>query len=222
MIRVLLTVVLVTASYAFAFRPSIAGTSLFWWGVALPYVPLVGLALYQMWDEGTLVDKLAPRWGDLSIGMLTAALLLLSSWAARSMLAPAASDQQAWIFTIYLQLGDPDVLQHSALLTTVLIAVAVAEEIVWRGMVLTDLNARLGERRGWIVTAALYGACALPTLYTLRDPSAGPNPLLFTAALGCGLVWTFTAGRVRRLMPVIFSHVVFTYLSAVQFRLPGL
>jgi membrane protease YdiL (CAAX protease family) len=220
--RVLLTVVLVTASYAFALRPSIAGTSLFWWGIALPYVPLVALALYKMWDDGTLVEKLFPRWGDLSIGMLTAALLLLCSWAARSILAPAGSDRQAWVFHIYLQLGDPDVLQRSVLLTSLLVAIAAAEEIVWRGMVLTDLNQRLGERTGWIATAALYGLCALPTLYTLRDTSAGLNPLLVTAALGCGLVWTFTAARARRLMPVIFSHAFFTYLSAVQFRLPGL
>jgi membrane protease YdiL (CAAX protease family) len=222
MSRVLLTVVLITASYAFAFRPSIAGSSLFWWSVALPYVPLVALALYKMWDDGTMVEKLMPRWGDLSIGMLTASLLLLCSWAARSMLAPAGSDRQAWIFHIYLQLGDPDVLQHSVLLSAVLIAITAAEEIVWRGMVLGDLNERLGERLGWIATAALYGLCALPTLYTLRDDSAGLNPLLVTAALGCGLVWTFTAARVRRLMPVIFSHAFFTYLSAVQFRLPGL
>jgi uncharacterized protein len=221
-LRVLITVVLVTASYAFAFRPSIAGSDSFWWGIALPYLVLAGLALHQMWDDGTLIDKLSPRWGDLSIGMLTATLLLLCSWAARSILAPASSQRQAWVFTIYLQLGDPDVLQHSVLLTLVLIGIAAAEEIVWRGMVLSELSARLGERRGWIATAVLYGLCALPTLYTLRLPEAGPNPLLITAALGCGLIWTFTAARVGRLMPVIFSHAFFTYLSAVQFRLPGL
>jgi uncharacterized protein len=222
MIRVLLTVALVTAGYAFSFRPEIAGTSLFWWGVGLPYLPLLALALHQMWDEGTLLDKLSPRWGDLSIGMVTAFLLLFCSWAARSVLAPSGNPRQAWVVHLYLQIGDPDVLQHSAFLTTLLITIAAAEEIVWRGMVLGELTARFGERTGWIATALLYGLCALPTLYTLRDPTAGYNPLLVTAALGCGLIWTFTAARVGRLMPVIFSHVVFTYLSAVQFRLPGL
>lgn len=222
MIRVVITVLLVTASYAFAFRPAIAGSAMFWWGLALPYAILLGLALHKLWDEGTLVDRLMPRWGDLSIGMMTAFFLLLCSWAARSVLAPAGSARQSWVFHIYLQLGDPDVLQHSALLTLVLLFVVIAEEIVWRGMVLDELNDRLGERLGWMATAGLYGACALPTLYTLRDPVAGLNPLMVTAALGCGIVWTFTAGRRRSIPPVMFSHGVFAYLSAVQFRLPGL
>jgi membrane protease YdiL (CAAX protease family) len=220
--RVLLCAVLVTASYAFAFRPELAGSGLFFWSIAIAYLPLVALALHQMWDDGTLAEKLSPRWGDLSIGLLTAAVLLLCSFAARSVLAPAGSPRQGWLFRIYLQIGDADLLQHSVLLTSGLVAITVAVEVVWRGMVLTELNHRLGERRGWIATALLYGLCALPTLYTLRDPEAGLNPLLVTAAVGCGLVWTFTAARARRLMPVIFSHAFFTYLSSVQFRLPGL
>ncbi len=222
MIRVLATVVLVTLGYVISFRPSIAGQPLFWWGIGVPYAVLLVLALHQMWDEGTLLDLLTPRWGDLSIGALTAALLLVCSWAARGILAPDLSPRQAWVFRIYLQLGDPDVIQHSILLTTVLVLIAISEEIVWRGMVLGELASRLGERRGWIATSLLYGACALPTLYTMRDPVAGPNPLLVTAAFGCGLVWTFTAGRARRIPPVAFSHVFFTYLTVVQFRPPGL
>jgi uncharacterized protein len=57
-------------------------------------------------------------------------------------------------------------------------------------------------------------------VYSLRDPVAGPNPLLVMAAFGCGLVWTFLAGRFERLLPSIVAHLVFTYFSAVQFRWP--
>jgi hypothetical protein len=222
MIQVIVTVVLVTAGYAFSFRPAVAGESAFWLGIGLPYAVLLGLALYKLWDDGTLLEKLTPRWGDLSIGMLTASLLLVCSWAARGLLAPHGTPRVAWIYRIYWQLGDPDVIQHSALLTGLLVAIAVTEEIVWRGMVLTELTARLGERAGWIATATLYGVCAAPTLYGLRDGVAGPNPLLMTAAFGCGLVWTFTAARAKRIPPVAFSHVFFTYLSVVQFRIPGM
>jgi membrane protease YdiL (CAAX protease family) len=219
--RVILTVVLVTAAYAFSFRPTLAGDPLFWWGMGLPYAVLTAVALYKMWDDGTLLDYLVPKWGDLSIGLATAAVLLLCSFAARSVLSPDMTARQAWLFRIYIQLGDPDVIQRSIFMSAVVIAIAVSEEIVWRGMVLSDLSERLGDRRGWIATALLYGACSLPTLYTLRDPIAGPNPLLVTAAFGCGLVWTFTAARTGRIAPVAFSHAFFTYLSAVQFRLPG-
>lgn len=219
--RVILTVVLLTAAYAFAFQPEHAGDARFWWGIGLPYAVLAAVALYKMWDDGTLLDYLVPKWGDLSIGLVTAALLLLCSFAARSILSPDMTARQAWLFRIYIQLGDPDVIQRSLFMSSLVIAIAVAEEIVWRGMVLEELTAKLGDRRGWIAAALLYGACALPTLYTLRDPVAGLNPLLVTAALGCGLVWTFTAARTGRIAPVAFSHAFFTYLSAVQFRLPG-
>jgi membrane protease YdiL (CAAX protease family) len=56
----------------------------------------------------------------------------------------------------------------------------------------------------------------------LRDPVAGPNPLLVIGALGCGIVWTYTALLTKRLPPVIFSHIAFTYFSAAQFRIPGM
>jgi hypothetical protein len=93
----------------------------------------------------------------------------------------------------------------------------VAEELVWRGFVLEELTERFGTRRGWLVAALLYALAALPTVYLQRDPVAGPNPLLVMAAFGCGIVWTFMAGRFGRLLPGVFAHLVFTYFSAVQF-----
>lgn len=219
--RVIATFLLSMLAHGFAFRPELAGSPLFWWTFGLTYAVLVAIALHKMWDDGTLVDLLAPRWGDLSIGMVTASLLLVCSWAARGLLSPEMTPRQAWLVDIYVQIGDPDIVQKSALLSVVVILIAISEEIVWRGMVLHEMNDRLGQRRGWIVTALLYGATALPTLYTLRHPIAGFNPLLVTAAFGCGLVWTFTAARTGRVPPVAFSHAFFTYLSVVQFRLPG-
>jgi hypothetical protein len=51
---------------------------------------------------------------------------------------------------------------------------------------------------------------------------AGKNPLLFVAALGCGIFWSFLASVTNRLPPVIISHVAITYFSVTQFRAPGL
>jgi membrane protease YdiL (CAAX protease family) len=121
---------------------------------------------------------------------------------------------------IYAQAGDPDVVQRSFVYTSVLFAIVIFEELVWRSMVLDELSQRFGPRRGWPLAALLYGVASLPTVYTLRDASAGLNPLLVTAALGCGLVWTFLASLKRRLVPVIIAHGVFTYFSLVQFRWP--
>jgi membrane protease YdiL (CAAX protease family) len=178
--------------------------------------------LRVLWRNGTLIARFTPRWGDLSIGALTASVLLVASWVARGALAPGGTVRQAWLYRVYLQLGDPETLQHSILLTGCLLLTAAAEEVVWRGMVLDALTERFGSRRGWIFAALAYALSLSPTLVSLKDPVAGLNPLLVTAALGCGIIWGFLAARLGRLAPGVFSHMAFSYFSAVQFRWPGI
>ena len=216
----LITVALITAAMAFAFRIDVAGSPWFWVALAVPYLALAALAVKKLWDEGALVDVLSPRWGDFSLGFATAAILLAASWGARAVLAPAGSTRLAWLFRVYAQIGDTDSLQRSVLYTGVLFVIVVCEELVWRSMVLDELTLRFGTRRAWPLAALCYGATALPTLLTLRDPLAGYNPLLVTAALGCGIVWSFLASVKGRLLPVVIAHGVFTYFSLVQFRWP--
>lgn len=216
----LLTVASITAAMAFAFRIDLAGSPWFWVALGVPYVALAALAVKKLWDEGALVDVLSPRRGDVSLGCLTAAILLAASWGARAALAPAGSTRLAWLFRIYAQIGDTDMLQRSVLYTGALFVIVVSEELVWRSMVLDELTLRFGTRRAWPLAALCYGVTALPTLFTLRDPLAGLNPLLVTAALGCGIVWSFLASVKGRLLPVLIAHGVFTYFSLVQFRWP--
>jgi membrane protease YdiL (CAAX protease family) len=217
----LLTLTVTTAAMAFAFRSDAAGTLTFWLGIGLPYFSLALLALHKLWDEGALVDVLAPRWGDVSVGFLTGFGLVLASWGARAVLAPAGSTRLSWLLRIYAQVGDTDAVQRSAVYTSALLGIVICEELVWRSMVLDELTRRFGTRRAWPLAALGYGVTALPTLYTLRDPVAGYNPLLVTAALGCGIVWSFLASIKGRLVPVVLAHAVFTYFSLVQFRWPG-
>jgi len=217
--EVWLVVVVVTATYAAAFRPEAAGTGGFLWIFAVPHLLLAAFALRQLAKDGTLPARLAPRWGDLSLGVLVAGLLLVCSWGARAVLVPSGTPRTLWLLMLYAQLGDPDALQRSAILTLTLLVVTLAEEIIWRGLVLDRLNDRLGTRLGWVAAAGLYGLASVPTLYTLRVPAVGPNPLLVFAALGCGLVWTFLTARTGRLLPTAISHAAFSYFSAVQFRL---
>ena len=219
--RIIATLVLTFAGMAYSFSEARAGSWLFWLGVSLPYVFLVALALHKMWDEGTLLELLTPRWGDLSIGATSMIVLLFASWAARRVLTPTGSAHQAWLLRIYLQLGNPDHLQRSTGYTLLIFAICVAEEIVWRGMVLGELTQRFGRRAALPLSALAYGFAVLPTLWLLRDPIAGYNPLFITAAIGCGLVWSFLASLVGRLTPVMISHMAFTYFTIVQFR-PGL
>ncbi|HWA76716.1 MAG TPA: CPBP family intramembrane glutamic endopeptidase [Polyangiaceae bacterium] len=219
--RVALVFVVISLVNGLSFRDALAGSPWFFGIILVAYLALSLLSLHHFWDEGTLLDRLAPRWGDLSIGMLCATVLLFASWFGRSALAPNGTPRQAWLYRLYIQLGDPELIQHSVWLTAALLVIAITEELVWRGLVLEQLTARLGSRRGWIAAALLYTLSLVPTAFALRDPIAGLNPLLPTAALGAGLVWSFLAARLGRLPPVAISHMVFSYLTAVQFRWPG-
>lgn len=218
--RVALVFVVVLATYAAAFRLELAGRPAFFLVFGLPHVLLAALAIQGFSRDGTLSERLLPKWGDLSRGALPGIGLLVASWAVRSVLVPTGTPRQAWLLHLYLVLGDPELLQQSVLLTAALVVIVLAEELVWRGLVLDELSAVYGNRRAWVIAAVLYALAALPTVYSLRDPLAGPNPLLVIAALGSGLVWTFLAGRTGRLWPSAVSHLVFTYFSAVQFRWP--
>jgi membrane protease YdiL (CAAX protease family) len=218
--RVLVAFVVVFATYAAAFRPELGGRPAFFWAFGIPHVLLAAFALRTFAQKGTLATRLTPRGGDITWGALPGVALLAASWAARSVLVPTGTPRQAWLLRVFLVLGDPETLQHSVFLTSALVVIVIAEELIWRGLVLDELNARFGPRTGWVIAAALYAFAAVPTVYSLRDPFAGPNPLLVIAAFGCGLVWTFLAGRFERLLPSIVSHLVFTYFSAVQFRWP--
>ena len=137
-------VLIVAAVNAIAFRLEFAGSWKFWALLGLPYAALAAWALWSLWDSGTLLDVLKPRWGDFSMGFLTAALLLGATWTARSLIVPAGSERHLWFLRIYAQVGDADAVQRSLALTVVLLGIALAEELTWRGFVLPAAETRFG------------------------------------------------------------------------------
>jgi membrane protease YdiL (CAAX protease family) len=219
LVSVAVVFLLVAAGYVWAFQPEVAGTPEFLLRFAAPHAALMVFAILELAREGVLFERLKPHWGDLSMGAVAALLLLMASWAARATIAPPGTERQTWLLLLYIQLGDPEQIQRSIALSALLLGIAVAEEIIWRGLVAHRLNERFGARRGWLLAVVLYSLASLPTAFTLRTP-AGLNPLLVLATLGCGIVWTFLAVRVGRLVPGMFSHMAFTYFSALQFRIP--
>ena len=219
--RVVLGVLLCTAlGTAIAFRPEFGGTWKFWATLFGVYGALAAYAIYRMWDEGIVRDVFRLKGGDFAIGALSALALLVGAELVKPLVAPPGTEEYAWLAYVYLIVGDPMALQKSLVLTAALLTIAAAEEVVWRALVLDQLMQWLGDRRAWPLSAALYSLSLLPTAFLLEGP-AGPNPLLPLAALGCGFVWGFMANVFRRLPPLIVSHMVFTYFTATQFRLPG-
>ena len=162
-------------------------------------------------DEGGAgAGWLNVRSGDFTRGFAAAGLLFGGAYALMRFVAPQGSDRESWIARFYLQIGDPTPLRkHVVMVVFVIVVMAAAEELVWRGLVISLLEEHVGSSRAWVWAAAL------------RDPIAGLNPLLPIAALASGLVWGFMAWRFERLLPGIFSHILFAWTVLMMFRLWG-
>lgn len=212
-------VLVVAVASHMAFAPSRAGTpGVFLW-MGVPTVALATAGCVRAWRDGVLFDWFRLRAGDFTRGFVGAALLFGGSFAfSKTLKLP----QLLWLARLYDQLGDAAVLRkHVAPFVAAMVIIAVAEEIVWRGLVVSLLEEKVGSRRAWMVSAVLYALAHTPTIWALSDVNAGPNPLLVIAALGAGLVWGFMARRFERLVPGMISHVLFDWTVMMMFRLWG-
>ncbi|GAC1556692.1 MAG: hypothetical protein NVS3B10_17030 [Polyangiales bacterium] len=219
----------------FAFQLARAGQPSFLLWLGLPTVVIAILGAVRAHSHGDLhrrstVDErggggagwLNVRSGDFTRGFAATALLFGAAYAFTKVVAPVGSDRESWLARLYLQLGDPTTLRKNvAFIVVAIIVMAAAEELVWRGLVTSLLEERVGSRRAWVWAAVLYALAHLPTMWALRDPIAGLNPILPAAALFAGLVWGFMARRFERLLPGIFSHVLFDWVVLMMFRLWG-
>ncbi len=210
-----------------AFAPSSAGRPALFLALGVPYALFSALAIVRARraggaDGATAVRplRLGLRSGDVSFGCALALALGAASAGVRYLVLPRGSPAELWLVRIYLQFGEVPRERGAYLVTAgAVVAVALLEELTWRGLVQSLLEERFGPRRAWLVGALLFGAAHLPTLWQLSAPGLGPNPLVVLAALGCGAVWGFCAGRLRRLGPSLASHALYTYGLTMLFRL---
>jgi membrane protease YdiL (CAAX protease family) len=209
----------VAAAIAFAFRVDLAGTPAMWIGMAVPYTALSALAVWRLYDDGTLLDAFRIRAGDVTVGVLTAGLAYGGAWAFERFFLGTSAPKLAWLLRMAVQIGAGR--PSPIVLGLIIVGFALAEELVWRGMVLGALAESFGTRRAAPFAALAYAVAHVPSMFTLAEPDVGPNPLLVVAAFGCGLIWSFTATLAGRLPPVIVSHAVFSYF-AVAMLLPKL
>jgi len=215
-------VVLVAVGSWVAFDEARAGTLGFVGPIAVPTVGLAIVALLRARADGVLGDWFRVRSGDFTRGFVGACLLFGAAYGFSKVVTPAASPYSAWLARLYLQLGEPSMLRKQvSLVVAILVAVAAAEEIVWRGLVTSLLEERIGSRRAWLWAAVLYAVAHVPTIWRLAQPVVGPNPVIVVAALGCGLVWGAMTRMFGRLLPAMIAHVLFDWTVLMMFRLWG-
>jgi membrane protease YdiL (CAAX protease family) len=202
---------------AYAFDPARAGQGKMLAAIGGFYAVLTALALYRLHRRGELRGSFIPVRGDITFAAVTAGVLYGGARIAASLLATPGSPRELWIMRIYLQIGEVGA-PGRRLLGAAVFTVAALEEIAWRGLVMRAIQDVSGSLRAAAITTVLYAAMHLPTLTLLRMPGAGYNPLVVTAALGCGMVWSLMVLRNGRLTPAVLAHALFSW-SIVEFPL---
>ncbi len=217
-----LAVLLTGAGLHFAFQEPLSGTPRFWTLAIAPSVVLGLVAAVWARREELLGEWLSPRWGDFSRGLVGAVVLFVAAWAFCRVVTPVGSPREIWLVTLYGQIGDPRTLQaHGAEVAAAVVAAAVAEEVVWRGLVTQLLADALGSRTAWLWAAGLYALAAAPTAWALRGGDGPLDPALVVYALGGGLLWGFMGRAFGRLAPSILAHALFDWGVVMMFRLWG-
>lgn len=205
-----------------AFDVSRAGTPAFYFVMAVPTLLVAIVGGIRAKHDGVLRSWISVRRGDITRGFAAAALLFGAAYAFMKVVTPPESIRASWLARLYLQVGDPAMLQKNVpILVAAMLVMVLAEELLWRGLVIALLEEVIGSRRAWVWAAVLYALAHAPTIWALRDPVAGPNPVVVLAALGCGLVWGGMARAFGRLLPSVFSHFLFDWVVVMMFRLWG-
>ena len=206
----------------FGFAVERAGQPAFFLIMGIPTIALALVGVFRAHRDGVLRTWFKIKGGDITIGIVSAGILFAGAYGASRVLTPVSTARESWLARLYLQLGDPTSLKKNVVYVVIgLVILAAAEEIVWRGLVPSLLEAKVGSRRAWIWSAVLYAVAHIPTIWALKDPVAGWNPIIVLAALGCGLVWGAMVRKLDRLLPAIISHAFFDWTVAMMFRLWG-
>ena len=222
---VAVSVVVIGAASWLAFRPQSTGTVAFWGLAGGPTLVLAAVAAAWARRQDLLREWVTPRWGDFTKGVAGALIFFGSAWALSRIVMPVGSSREIWLVSLYGQIGDPLLLQqHAPAVGAAIVAVVVAEEILWRGMVTQLLADRVGSRTAWIWAAGLYALAYVPTAWSLRADAggaAGLNPIVPIAALAGGLLWGAMARGFGRLAPGILAHALFDWVVVMMFPLWG-
>ncbi|HEX7667733.1 MAG TPA: CPBP family glutamic-type intramembrane protease, partial [Polyangiaceae bacterium] len=133
-------------------------------------VVLALVAAWRAWQEEALGDWLRPVGLDITRGCFAGGFLLFAAYLFSKYLLTPDSPRVGWIARVYLQLGEPSALRaHMTSISIVICVIALAEEMVWRGLVVLLLSELVGSRRAWIYAVVLYAIAHVPTAFALAD-----------------------------------------------------
>jgi membrane protease YdiL (CAAX protease family) len=158
---------------------------------------VLGVAVLVL-DGAATRRTLRPSTGLVAVGAtaggsMAAATYLLYPALAR--LSPFLATDTARLYASFRAL--PPVLASLALFPVI-----IGEELVWRGVVQTELVRRLGPWRGVTLAALAYALAHAPL----------GSPLLVAVALLCGMAWGTLRAASDSLVPSLLAHLVWDVL----------
>jgi membrane protease YdiL (CAAX protease family) len=197
---------LVGLSHALAWRNALGLSAWVWLGLA--YGPLLVWSIAILKRDEVLSEMVRPVPGDLTKGILAAAISLAALYGIALLgikLAPATVARDLM-----------GIVRVAASVSTMtrgigIVAFSLVEELVWRGAVAHTLEERLGSSRAPWVASALFFVAMIPSLH----------PSLIAAAAILGVATAFVVVRFRRLTVAAIVHAFFTWIT-VEMILPTL
>jgi membrane protease YdiL (CAAX protease family) len=219
MIATLVTGV-VGAAAGLAFAAPRMGSPSVWWIILIPNALFAGFGVYRLVQDREARAVLAPKWGDVSLGFVTAVGMFAVFYLGARLAVYPSPMASAWLRRVYDQFGSHGApALHGARVGLAIVVVATAEELTWRVLVMRTLAERIGRQRAWIYAALLYAAAHVPTLWALRTTAGVLNPLIVVAALVAGLAWGGMTRATGRVVPAIVSHALFDWAVLMMFPL---
>lgn len=155
------------------------------------------LRLLPGWETGRALAVMVV--GMLALGQLLDSLVWLAGWAERG--------SMVFVRRVLESAAGPDLF--GAVLVFGLVA-GVAEEIFFRGFMLTRLREHWGGPRAIVVTAACFGVLHVD-----------PNGVHMALAFVMGLYLGFVVERTGSTLPAIVCHVVNNAVYTLQTALGG-
>ncbi|WP_368487547.1 lysostaphin resistance A-like protein [Clostridium sp. BJN0013] len=164
----------------------------FWLEMSLSITFLVFISLI-IDKKIARVDKITLK--NIVIGVLSAICLYMVFYIGNIISGYIFPFKNAQVLSIYSIKTQGNLLWISLLLIFI---IGPCEEIYWRGFIQNTLSKKLGENKGYILTALLYAGVHVIT----------GNIMLVIAALVCGIYWGWMYKKQKSLSSVIISHAI--------------
>lgn len=153
----------------------------------------LGIAIFVL-DRAAALKLLRPNARLVLVGMAAGCSMAAASYLLYPMFArllPFIPTDTARLYASFR--APPPIVASLALMPVIL-----GEELVWRGVVQTALERRLGPWRGVTLAAIAYALAHAPL----------GSPVLVVVALSCGIAWGALRAASASLVPSLLAHLV--------------